>query len=110
MMERVNFRARSSDAGDACELGVWSNDQDRPGGRAAVLLARPRGGPLRGAGALPGPDAASWEAGAGRVSELLVGLDIGTSAVKGIAIGPDGRVAAIEQAAYPLSTPRPGWS
>src|SRR5579863_5035203 len=110
MMERVNFGARSGDAGDAWEQGVGTNDRDRRGGLAAVVLARRRGGPLRGAGALPGPDAAPREAGAGRVSELLVGLDIGTSAVKGIAIGPDGRVAAIEQAAYPLSTPRPGWS
>ena len=44
------------------------------------------------------------------MSELLAGLDIGTSAVKGIAIDRDGRVAAIAEAAYPLSTPRPGWA
>ena len=44
------------------------------------------------------------------MSEPLVGLDIGTSAVKGIAIDPDGRVGAIAEAAYPLRTPRPGWA
>ena len=40
----------------------------------------------------------------------LVGLDVGTSAVKGLAIAPDGEVLAREEAGYPLSTPRPGWS
>jgi len=40
----------------------------------------------------------------------LVGLDLGTSAVKAIAISPAGEVLARAEAAYPLSTPRPGWS
>ena len=40
----------------------------------------------------------------------LVGLDVGTSAVKAIAIAPDGTVLARAEAGYPLSTPRPGWS
>jgi xylulokinase len=40
----------------------------------------------------------------------LFGIDVGTSAVKGLAIDPDGAVLATEEAAYPLSTPRPGWS
>ena len=44
------------------------------------------------------------------MSELLVGLDIGTSAVKGIAIERDGSVAALTEAGYPLRTPRPGWA
>jgi xylulokinase len=42
--------------------------------------------------------------------EVLVGLDVGTSAVKGVAIAPDGEVLHTEQAAYPLSTPHPGWA
>lgn len=40
----------------------------------------------------------------------LVGLDVGTSAVKGVAIDEDGRVLATASADYPLSRPQPGWS
>jgi xylulokinase len=41
---------------------------------------------------------------------ILIGIDVGTSATKGLAITPDGTVIAREEAEYPLSTPRPGWS
>ena len=41
---------------------------------------------------------------------VLFGIDVGTSATKGLAIDPDGGVLATEEAAYPLSTPKPGWS
>jgi xylulokinase len=40
----------------------------------------------------------------------LVGLDVGTSAVKGLAIDEEGRVLATASADYPLSRPQPGWS
>jgi xylulokinase len=40
----------------------------------------------------------------------LFGIDVGTTATKGVAIQPDGTVAARAEAEYPLSTPRPGWS
>jgi xylulokinase len=40
----------------------------------------------------------------------LVGLDVGTSAVKGVAIDEEGRVLATANAEYPLSRPEPGWS
>ncbi|MDX6450712.1 MAG: xylulokinase, partial [Gaiellaceae bacterium] len=40
----------------------------------------------------------------------LIGIDVGTSGVKGIAISPRGEVLAVAEEAYPLSTPRPGWS
>jgi len=40
----------------------------------------------------------------------LVGLDVGTSAVKGLAIDEHGTVLARAQASYPLSTPRSGWA
>ncbi len=40
----------------------------------------------------------------------LVGIDVGTTATKGIAIDPDGEVLARAEAEYQLSTPRPGWS
>jgi len=40
----------------------------------------------------------------------LVGLDVGTSAVKGVAIDEDGHVLATASAEYPLARPHPGWS
>src|SRR3954449_7678508 len=40
----------------------------------------------------------------------LVGLDVGTTAVKGVAIDGEGRVLATASAEYPLSRPQPGWS
>jgi xylulokinase len=40
----------------------------------------------------------------------LIGLDVGTSGVKGIAIDADGAVLAIAEEPYPLSTPHPGWA
>jgi xylulokinase len=48
--------------------------------------------------------------GAGRGRGALVGIDVGTSAVKGLAIDGDGEVLAIEEESYPLSTPRAGWA
>ena len=40
----------------------------------------------------------------------LVGLDVGTTAVKGVAIDEEGHVLATASAEYPLSRPQPGWS
>ena len=40
----------------------------------------------------------------------LVGLDVGTSGLKGIAISPEGEVLAAASESYELSTPRPGWA
>ncbi len=40
----------------------------------------------------------------------LVGLDVGTTAVKALAITPDGEVIGRAEQEYPLSTPQPGWS
>ena len=45
-----------------------------------------------------------------RVSAVLAGIDVGTTAVKGIAIDDSGSVLARAQAGYPLSTPRTGWA
>ena len=39
-----------------------------------------------------------------------IGLDIGTSGVKGIVVAADGAVVARASADYPLLTPRPGWT
>jgi xylulokinase len=40
----------------------------------------------------------------------LVGLDVGTSGVKALAVSPSGEVVARAERDYPLSTPRPGWA
>ncbi len=40
----------------------------------------------------------------------LVGLDVGTTGVKAVAISPEGRVQAKAEEEYGLSTPRPGWA
>jgi xylulokinase len=39
-----------------------------------------------------------------------VGVDVGTTAVKAIAIDDDGAVVARAEESYPLSTPQPGWA
>ena len=41
---------------------------------------------------------------------LLVGLDVGTTGVKAMAITPEGEVVSSATEGYPLQTPRPGWS
>jgi xylulokinase len=40
----------------------------------------------------------------------LVGLDVGTSGLKAIALSPTGEVLARAEREYPLSTPQPGWA
>ena len=40
----------------------------------------------------------------------LVGIDVGTTGVKALAISPTGEVLGKAEEGYPLSTPRPGWS
>jgi xylulokinase len=40
----------------------------------------------------------------------LVGLDVGTTGVKALAVSPTGEVVASAEEGYPLSTPQPGWS
>ena len=42
--------------------------------------------------------------------DVLVGLDVGTSAVKAVAITHDGRVRGLAEEPYALSVPRPGWA
>ena len=41
---------------------------------------------------------------------VLVGLDVGTSGARAVAIAVSGRVRASASAAYPLLRPRPGWT
>jgi len=40
----------------------------------------------------------------------LVGLDVGTTGVKALALSPEGDVLATVEHGYPLSTPRAGWA
>ena len=44
------------------------------------------------------------------MTDVLVGLDVGTSGLKGIAVTHDGDVVARTEHPYPLSTPQPGWA
>ncbi len=41
---------------------------------------------------------------------VAVGLDVGTTGVKALAVSEDGEVLARCEEEYPLSTPRPGWA
>jgi xylulokinase len=40
----------------------------------------------------------------------LIGLDVGTTGAKAVAITPEGELIASAEESYPLSTPRAGWS
>lgn len=42
--------------------------------------------------------------------DVLVGVDVGTTGVKALAVSSAGEVLARSEETYPLSTPRPGWS
>jgi xylulokinase len=44
------------------------------------------------------------------VPDTLVGLDVGTTGVKGVAVDASGGVLATAEEHYPLSTPKPGWA
>ena len=43
-------------------------------------------------------------------ADALVGLDIGTTGVKAVAVSTDGSVLARAESPYPLSMPQPGWA
>ena len=44
------------------------------------------------------------------MNDVLLGLDVGTSGVKGIALSRDGDILARAEEPYPLRTPQPGWA
>src|SRR5437016_10820163 len=46
----------------------------------------------------------------GAAVTTLVGLDVGTTGVKVVAISPSGEVLATDEESYPLSMPQPGWA
>jgi xylulokinase len=41
---------------------------------------------------------------------VLVGIDVGTSGVKALALSPTGEILGRAEREYPLSTPQPGWA
>ncbi|MEV6901220.1 FGGY-family carbohydrate kinase [Amycolatopsis sp. NPDC051372] len=43
-------------------------------------------------------------------NQVVLGIDIGTTAVKVAAFGTDGRARAVHSVAYPITRPRPGWA
>jgi xylulokinase len=44
------------------------------------------------------------------VTQALVGLDVGTTGLKAVALTPEGELVARAEHAYPLTTPLPGWA
>ena len=44
------------------------------------------------------------------MSDALIGIDVGTSGVKAVAVSPEGELLATAEETYPLSTPQPGWA
>ncbi|MGA1016535.1 MAG: xylulokinase [Phycisphaerales bacterium] len=44
------------------------------------------------------------------MSDLLLGIDLGTGGVRALLVDGSGRVVAAHSAEHPLSTPRPGWA
>lgn len=42
--------------------------------------------------------------------DVLIGLDAGTTATKGVTAGADGRVRDVASVGYPLLVPQPGWA
>jgi xylulokinase len=44
------------------------------------------------------------------VNQALVGLDVGTTGVKAVALSTEGELLGRAEHGYPLSTPRPGWA
>ena len=41
---------------------------------------------------------------------VFLGIDIGTSGTKTLAVSEDGKILAAATEEYPLSSPKPGWS
>ncbi len=84
--------------------GAGSTEPRRSGG---VGSAEPR----RSGGVGSAEPRRSGGAGsAGAAAEVLIGLDVGTSGVKAVAISPEGEIVATADESYPLSSPHPGWS
>ena len=44
------------------------------------------------------------------MNQCVIGIDIGTSGTKTIAVDQDGKILASALVSYPLYTPKPGWN
>ncbi|CAN5860514.1 FGGY-family carbohydrate kinase [soil metagenome] len=44
------------------------------------------------------------------MSELLLGIDVGTASTKGVLVRPDGTIVATASSAHGVSMPHPGWA
>ena len=117
-------RAGYGDNGERLGFDLYPYTEDQVGGRQALggAVALHRRGRRSGSTArrcarrssarTPSPPTSSSTPRSAhrRGMTRLLGLDVGTSSVKGIAIDEDGAVLAVAERGYPLSTPRPGWS
>ena len=83
----------------AVALHRLGRGEDRRRGAPRGAAAQGRGARLRAG--VRGPR---------RSDDLSVGLDVGTTGVKALAITPDGEVVASAEEHYGLSSPQPGWS
>src|SRR5206468_7014033 len=73
-------------------------------------IQQPRGRrQLPGAGQA-GLSAAAVAGGLAGSAPLVIGLDLGTSHCKAVAVAPDGAVAAATTGSYPLHSPQAGWA
>src|SRR5438132_626578 len=63
-------------------------------------------------GAHPGGRAGRQRPGAGSVGrgDMFLGIDVGTSSRKAVVLDVDGSVVGTGSAAYPMTTPQPGWA
>jgi xylulokinase len=43
-------------------------------------------------------------------SDVVLGIDLGTSSVRATLVNPDGRPIATSAREYPVDSPHPGWS
>jgi len=46
----------------------------------------------------------------GATMTIMVGIDVGTTGIKALAVRPDGTVAAESFSGYAISSPRPKWA
>src|SRR6187402_1032809 len=94
-------RTRSRPCGAACCTG--GSSRGSPSGSTATRCGRSK------CARTPWPPT-SWSTRRLARSSTFVGLDVGTTGVKAIAVSPEGEVVARAEREYPLSTPAPGWA
>ena len=105
--ERLGFDLYpyTEDAVEAVRRSVlhWRSSTASPDGSTATRCVRRR------CARTPWPPTSSSTRRLARGS-TFVGLDLGTTGVKAIAVSPNGEVVARAEREYPLATPAPGWA